>query len=92
MEPETTITPPGFSAFIECAQVASPTVSKTASTRSGSRAPLGNVACAPSRAATSCFSWVRPVTHTHIPAATPSWINAVETPPVAPCTSIVWPG
>ena len=37
--PETTTVPPGRSERSECAQVASPTVSITASTRSGSRAP-----------------------------------------------------
>ena len=36
--------PPGRSARSECFQVASPTVSSTASTRSGSRAPVSNAA------------------------------------------------
>ncbi len=40
--PVTTSVPPGFSDLIECAQVALPTVSITASTRSGSRAPDSN--------------------------------------------------
>ena len=40
--PETTSVPPGFSARTECAQVASPTVSITRSTRSGSRTPASN--------------------------------------------------
>ncbi len=38
--PDTTTVPPGRSARNEWPQVASPTVSMTASTRSGSRAPL----------------------------------------------------
>ena len=46
--PQTTIVPPGFSARSECAQVASPTVSMTASTRSGSRAPDSKAWSAPS--------------------------------------------
>ena len=49
--PEITIVPPGRSDFTECDQVAAPTVSITASTRSGSRAPLSKAASAPSRAA-----------------------------------------
>ena len=36
--------PPGRSDFSECDQVASPTVSITASTRSGSRAPVSKAA------------------------------------------------
>ena len=43
-----TIAPPGLSDFSECDQVASPTVSITASTRSGSRAPDAKASCAPS--------------------------------------------
>ena len=39
--PQITSVPPGFNALIECDQVAAPTVSITASTRSGSRAPIG---------------------------------------------------
>ena len=39
--PQITSVPPGFRALIECDQVAAPTVSITASTRSGSRAPIG---------------------------------------------------
>ena len=37
--PQTTMVPPGRRDLTECAHVASPTVSITASTRSGSRAP-----------------------------------------------------
>ena len=40
--PDTTIVPPGRSALSEWLHVAAPTVSNTASTRSGSRAPLSN--------------------------------------------------
>ena len=39
--PQITWVPPGFNALIECDQVAAPTLSMTASTRSGSRAPAG---------------------------------------------------
>ena len=84
--------PPGFSDLIECDQVALPTVSNAASTRSGRRAPDSNVASAPSSAASARLSSDRPVTQTRMPAALPSWTSAVDTPPDAPCTSIVWPG
>src|SRR5450755_4419166 len=40
--PEITIRPPGLSDFTECDHVASPTVSITTSTRSGSRVPVSN--------------------------------------------------
>ncbi len=90
--PQVTTTPPGRTAFIECAQVAAPTDSNTPSTRSGSRAPESKTWAAPSRSARSRPSSVRAVTHTRRPAAAPSWISAVATPPVAPCTSIVEPG
>ena len=92
VDPETTMMPPGFNERIECAQEASPTVSNTASTRSGSRSPFGKVACAPSLAASARFSSVRPVTQTCRPAARPSCTSAVDTPPEAPWTSIVCPG
>ena len=51
--PATTIRPPGRSARSECAQVASPTVSITASTRSGRRAPDSKAAWAPHSSANS---------------------------------------
>ena len=87
-----TIRPPGLSDFTECAQVASPTVSITASTRSGSRAPDANAACAPSASADACLASVRAVAYTRRPAARAIVMHAVATPPDAPCTSTVWPG
>ena len=90
--PDTTIVPPGLSDLTECAQVASPTVSITASTRSGRRAPDSNAWSAPSFTAWLRLSSERPVTHTRIPAALPRTISAVETPPLAPWTRIVDPG
>ena len=75
-----------------CDQVASPTVSMTPSTRSGSRAPDSKACSAPSARAAARFSSLRPVTQTRRPAARPSTISAVATPPLAPCTSTVWPG
>ena len=87
-----TTVPPGFSDFSECDHVAPPTVSNTASTRSGRRAPGSKVASAPWASATARFSSVDPVTHTRMPAFEPSAVSAVATPPDAPCTSIVWPG
>ena len=90
--PETTSLPPGLSARIECFQVASPTVSSTASTRSGRRAPVSKAAAAPSSSARSRFASVRLVTQTVSPAAVPSLIAALATPPVAPWTSTVCPG
>src|SRR5690606_30475922 len=92
VDPETTTTPPGLSDFSECDHVALPTVSNTASTRCGNRAPGSNVSCAPSFSASARFASVRPVAYTRMPAARPSWISAVATPPDAPCTSIDWPG
>ena len=56
------------------------------------RAGLERCRRAPSSVATARFASVRPVTHTRRPAALPSAINAVATPPEAPCTSMVWPG
>jgi hypothetical protein len=46
--PEITRVPPGRRALIEWDHVAAPTVSSTASTRSGSRAPAAKAWCAPS--------------------------------------------
>ena len=46
-----------------CDQVASPTVSMTPSTRSGSRAPDSKACSAPSASAAARFSSLRPVTH-----------------------------
>jgi hypothetical protein len=87
--PEMTITPPGFSDLTLCDQVASPTVSITPSTRPGRRAPVSNAWSAPIATAAARFSSVRPVTHIRKPAARPSTISAVATPPLAPCTRTV---
>ena len=76
---------------MEWPQVAAPTESNTPSTRSGSRAPDSKTRCAPSSRPVAAVSDLA-VTHTRIPAATPSWISAVATPPAAPCTSMVDPG
>ena len=84
--------PPGLSERIECPQVASPTVSMTASTRSGSRAPDSKAWSAPSSSASARLAPERLVTHTRIPAALPSTVSAVATPPPAPWTSTVCPG
>jgi hypothetical protein len=90
--PQTTIVPPGRSDFSECDHVASPTVSSTTSTRSGSRSPLPNTASAPSSRARRPFSSEREVAQTRTPAARPSAITAVATPPPAPWTRTVIPG
>ncbi len=57
--PEMTTVPPGRNDRSECAQVAAPTVSMTASTRSGSLAPLANARSAPSSSALACLSSCR---------------------------------
>jgi hypothetical protein len=90
--PQITIVPPGRSARSEWAQVASPTVSMTASTRSGSRAPAGNAWSAPSSMARSRLASLRLVAQTRYPPARPSRMSAVATPPPAPWTRIVAPG
>ena len=56
--------PPGLSDLQQCDQVASPTVSMTPSTRSGSRAPDSNAWSAPSSSARARFSSSRLVTQT----------------------------
>ena len=71
--PEMTTVPPGRRLFTECDQVAAPTVSITASTRSGRRAPLSNARSAPSATACSPLAASRLVTHIRMPAAVPSW-------------------
>ena len=90
--PEITSVPPGFNAFSECSQVAAPTVSITASTRSGSRAPGSNASSAPSSTARARLDSERLVAHTRRPAARPNTISAVATPPPAPWTRTVAPG
>src|SRR5580693_8240742 len=90
--PQITIRPPGRRDRTECAQVAWPTVSITTSTRSGSRAPASKAWSAPSARARSRLASVRLVAQTRYPAARPSRISAVATPPLAPCTRIVAPG
>src|SRR5664280_2096787 len=84
--------PPGRSDRSECDQVASPTVSSTASTRSGNRAPAASAWCAPSSSARRRLSSSRLVAYTRNPAARASAIAAVATPPPAPCTSTLPPG
>jgi hypothetical protein len=90
--PQITIVPPGLSVRREWPHVASPTVSITASTRSGSRAPGSKEASAPSSSARARLSSERLVAQTRIPAWRPSAMSAVATPPPAPWTSTVEPG
>ncbi len=90
--PEITTVPPCTSERSEWLHVAAPTVSITASTRSGSRAPDSKAWSAPSSSARARFASSRLVTHTRSPAAAPRRTRAVETPPPAPCTSTVPPG
>jgi hypothetical protein len=59
-----TIAPPGLSELTECDQVAAPTVSITASTRSGSRSPEPNARSAPISHARAPLASSRLVTHT----------------------------
>ena len=61
--PEMTIVPPGLSELTECDQVAAPTVSMTASTRSGSRSPEAKTRSAPISRARSPRASSRDVTH-----------------------------
>ena len=89
--PEITIRPPGRSERIECDQVARPTVSITASTFTGSRAPDSNTSWAPSSSAFARLASSRLVANTRSPPARASAISAVATPPPAPCTSTVSP-
>ena len=84
--------PPGRSARIECDQVALPTVSMTASTFTGSRAPDSNASCAPSSSARARLASSRLVAQ-HPQAGRPGRARsaAVATPPPAPWTSTVSP-
>ncbi len=77
--PEMTRVPPGRSDFTEWDQVAAPTVSMTASTRCGSRAPGSYASNAPSSTARSRLALSRLVAKTRSPAAFPSTIAAVAT-------------
>ena len=90
--PQITIRPPGLRDRTEWAQVAWPTVSITTSTRSGSRAPVSKAWSAPSSRARSRLASVRLVAQIRYPAARPSRISAVATPPLAPWTRMVAPG
>ena len=92
MAPETTSVPPGFSALRLWLQVAAPTVSITASTRSGRRAPGSKAWSAPSSTALARLASSRLVTQVRMPAVLASTIRAVATPPPAPWTSSVEPG
>ena len=69
---ETTILPPGRSAFSEWLHVAWPTVSMTASTRSGNRLPDSNTWSAPSSRARARLDSLLLVTHIRNPPARPS--------------------
>ena len=89
---ETTTVPPGRSDLSECDQVAAPTVSITASTRSGSRAPDSKTSCAPSSSARARLASSRLVAQTRSPRGAAERDRAVATPPPAPCTSTVSPG
>ena len=89
--PQMTIRPPGRSELTEWDQVAAPTVSMTASTRSGSRAPDSKAWAAPRARAASPLAASRLVTHIRNPAALPNCTSAVATPPDAPWTSTVSP-
>lgn len=91
MAPAITTEPPGLRDFRECDQVASPTVSMTTSTRSGSRSPVGSAARAPQERASTRLALLRLVAYTTAPAATASLIAAEATPPPAPCTSTLSP-
>ena len=92
MAPATTIRPAWLSDFIEWAQVASPTVSITTSTRRASRPPDSTPSWAPSWRAFSRASSLRDVTVTWAPAWAASVMAAVETPPLAPWISTRSPG
>ena len=84
--------PPGRSDRSEWFQVAAPTVSMTASTRSGSRAPVSKTWWAPISSARARLASSRLVASTCRPPARARVIRAVATPPPAPWTSTVWPG
>ena len=83
--------PPGRTERTEWDQVAFPTLSSTTSAR-GTRAPGSTAAAAPSVSARSRRSGDRLVTITSSPAAAPSRIAAVASPPPAPCTRTRCPG
>ena len=85
--------PPGLSELTECDQVAAPTVSMTASTRSGSRAPGSKTRSAPiSSARAPLASSRRGRPHPVVRPPSRAAISAVATPPPAPWTSTVPPG
>src|SRR4051794_30961827 len=90
--PLITTIPPGRSERREWFQVAAPTVSITASTRSGRRAPDSKTWCAPISSARARLASSRLVASTCRPPARARLIRAVATPPPAPCTRTVWPG
>ena len=89
--PEITILPPGRRERIECDQVALPTVSMTASTLIGSRAPDSNTSWAPISRALARLPSSRLVASTRSPAARARVIRAVATPPPAPWIRTVSP-
>ena len=89
--PEVTTTPPGRSDRIECAQVALPTVSMTASTVRGRRSLDSNTSCAPNSSARARLASSRLVARTRNPPARANAISAVDTPPPAPWMRTVSP-
>ena len=85
--PITTIRPPVASALRLPARLGAPTSSSTTSNGPCSSKPSGSIASAPRAATSSRSSSRRTVAVTRAPAARPSWIAAVPTPPAPPCTS-----
>ena len=90
--PATTIVPPGRSERTEWDHVAAPTVSITASTRRGRRAPGSTARTAPREIARSRLAASRLVAKTSMPVAAARAIAADATPPPTPCTSTLSPG
>ena len=90
--PVTTTVPPRATWPRLCAHVAVPTLSHTASAFPGSGAFVAKTLCAPSFSARAMPRRLRLVAQTVSPAARASWMSAVDMPPLAPCTSTVWPG
>ena len=90
---ETTSVPPGRSDLIECDQVAAPTVSMTASTRSGSRASaLEHLVRAELERPRALLLVTAGGADPQARRPGRARSSAVATPPPAPCTSTVSPG
>ena len=90
--PITAIRPPVASASRLAGRLGAPTSSSTTSNGPCSTKSSGATASAPSAATSSRSSSRRTVAVTRAPAARPSWIAAVPTPPAPPCTSRRSPG